>query len=130
MRKITKVEDFVSELMSFRNITHMLHSQAEREGSYAKHMALNELYEALPDHIDEIVEFYQGYYGKIISEYTSGDIEIYDLEEALPVVLKYLQGIEQYRYVVFNKENSPLQNIIDELIATMVKAVYKLRFLK
>ena len=66
----------VSELMNAAVSFHKLHLKVQGAGSYAAHKALNELYDALPGHADDLAEGYQGASEKILT-YT----------EAAPAVL-------------------------------------------
>jgi hypothetical protein len=40
-----------------------------------------------------------------------------------------LEEIEEMRYKVVDKSDSPLQNIIDEIVGLYLSTLYKLRFL-
>jgi hypothetical protein len=48
-------------------------------------------------------------------------------------VLDFLQDelktLEEMRYTVCSKEDSPLQNLIDEILTLYLTTIYKLRFL-
>ena len=52
----TSVAACVSELMNAATSFHKLHLKITGIGSYAGHKALNELYDALPDHADDLAE--------------------------------------------------------------------------
>ena len=56
----TMVANLVTELMNAATSFHKLHLKVTGVGSYASHKALNELYDALPDHADDVAEGYQG----------------------------------------------------------------------
>ena len=56
----------VTELMNARTSFHKLHLKVTGVGSYASHKALNELYDALPDHADALAEGYQGATEKLL----------------------------------------------------------------
>ena len=50
----------VSELMNAATTFHKLHLKVTGTGSYAAHKALNDLYDALPGHADDLAEGFQG----------------------------------------------------------------------
>ena len=50
----------VSELMNAATSFHKLHLKITGLGSYAGHKALNEIYDALPGHADDLAEGFQG----------------------------------------------------------------------
>ena len=118
------VADFISTLMVARNIIHAQHLATT---SFAKHMALNDLYDALPDHIDDLVEKWQGYNGRIFEGYKSGDGSAIGTGDPIKVVSTLLKYVESNR-TVFGQV-SMLQNIVDELVADIATARYKLMFL-
>jgi hypothetical protein len=52
--------NLLSYLLIARNVAHMWHWKVK---SFAQHMALGELYEALEEYADELAEMYMGVYG-------------------------------------------------------------------
>ncbi len=56
----------VTELMNAAQSFHKLHLKITGTGSYAAHKALNELYDALPGHADDLAEGFQGAAEKIL----------------------------------------------------------------
>ena len=117
----------VSELMNARTSFHKLHLKVTGDGSYAAHKALNELYDALPDHADALIEGYQGAAEKLLSYSevaprtldTVADAVGY-LRELTAMVTK-LQGKMPYSEIV---------NSLDTVKDTFNSAKYKLLFLK
>ena len=57
----------VSELMNAATSFHKLHLKVTGTGSYAAHKALNDLYDALPGHADDLAEGFQGATEKLLS---------------------------------------------------------------
>ena len=57
----------VSELMNAGTAIHKLHLKITSTGSYAAHKALNELYDALPGHADDLAEGFQGASEKLLT---------------------------------------------------------------
>jgi len=61
MKKVDSMTaDLVVEIMNSATSFHKLHLQVTGNGSYAQHIALNEIYDALPGLADTIAEGYQG----------------------------------------------------------------------
>jgi len=121
------VSSCASELMNARTSFHKLHLKVTGEGSYAAHKALNELYDALPDHADTLVEGYQGAAEKILS-----------YKEVSPRTLDTVaDGVNYLRdiYAMINKLQgmlpySEIVNNLDLVKDSINSTKYKLLFLK
>jgi DNA-binding ferritin-like protein len=121
------VSSCASELMNARTSFHKLHLKVTGDGSFAAHKALNELYDALPDHADSLIEGYQGAAEKLLSYSevaprtldTTADAVGY-LRELTAMVTK-LQGKMPYSEIV---------NSLDTVKDTFNSTKYKLLFLK
>ena len=115
--------DFVGTLFLARDVAHSVHLNTR---SFAKHMALNEFYDAIVDLADKFAEAYQGRHGMI------GPITLMSAKKT-GNILEFLQDsladIEKMRYEVCEKSDSPLQNIIDEIVGQYLFSIYKLKFL-
>ena len=117
----------VSELMNAATSFHKLHLKVTGMGSYAAHKALNELYDALPDHADDLAEGYQGASEKLL-----------DYSEIAPKTLSSVsEGISYIRDMVNMVSNlqskmpySEIVNELDNVKSTLNSAKYKLNFLK
>jgi hypothetical protein len=118
-----KCAEFVGMFFLARDVTHSVHLNTR---SYAKHVALNEFYRAIVKLSDKFAEAYQGKYGLI------GPIALMSAKKTSNVV-EFLQDqadeIEKVRYDVVDKECTPLQNIIDEIVGQYYSTLYKLKFL-
>jgi hypothetical protein len=116
-------EKFIGNLFLARDVTHSVHLNTR---SYAKHKALNKFYISIIELADDFAEAYQGKYGLI------GPIELQSAKKTNNVV-EFLEDmvktIMDSRYDVVEKECTPLQNIIDEILALFYSTLYKLRFL-
>lgn len=116
--------EFVGGLLHAVTVAHVLHLKATGPGSYARHVALGELYEALSDLTDGYAEAYQGCYGVI-----DGYPESFEMPGEDPV--EWVKGLS--RFVQENRkkqpEDSELQNVIDEIQQAIDKALYKLTVL-
>ena len=118
-----KCNDFVGMLFLARDVTHSVHLNTR---SYAKHKALQKFYENIIDLADGFAEAYQGRHGLI------GPISLMSAKKTGNVV-EFLQDqlaeMEKYRYDVCEKDDTPIQNLIDGIIELYLSTLYKLRFL-
>jgi DNA-binding ferritin-like protein len=116
-----------TELMNAASSFHKLHLKVKGSGSFAAHKALNELYDALPDHADSLIEGYQGAAEKILDYSEVSPKTLNTVEEAIG----YLR--EMYQMVNNLQSKMPYSEIInslDTLKDTINSAKYKLLFLK
>jgi len=117
----------VSELMNAATSMHKLHLKVTGTGSFAAHKALNELYDTLPGHADDLAEGYQGA-AEVLLSYT----------EAAPRVLNSVEEGLNYISDMYNMVNglqakmpySEIVNDLDTIKSTLNSAKYKLLFLK
>lgn len=115
--------DFVGALFLARDVAHSVHLNTR---SFSKHSALNEFYDNIVDLADKFAEAYQGRHGLI------GPITL-QLARKTTNILEFLEDslaqIEKMRYEVCEKTDTPIQNIIDEIVGQYLSTLYKLRFL-
>lgn len=117
----------VTELMNAATSFHKLHLKVQGSGAYAAHKALNELYDALPGHADDLAEGYQGAAERIL-EYT----------EASPRTLASpTEGLSYIRDLITmvtglqaKMPYSEIVNDLDLVKSTLNSTKYKLLFLK
>jgi DNA-binding ferritin-like protein len=127
-QKIFNMEDFLNKLFTSREIAHVLHLEAQGEGSYAKHVALQDYYDGIVELIDDLAETYQGQYGLLdfAKIGTIGDIDYSDnikyFEDLTEFVVKSREGI--------TKDATHLNNQLDDIISLLYKTLYKLKNLK
>lgn len=118
-----KCADFVGMLFLARDVAHSVHLNTR---SYSKHKALGKFYDEVIDLADKFAEAYQGKYGLI------GPISLMSASKTSNI-LAFMQDqvdqIEKIRYEVCDKTETPLQNIIDEIIGLYLSTIYKLKFL-
>jgi chloramphenicol O-acetyltransferase len=115
--------DFVGHLFLARDVAHSVHLNTR---SFYKHKALRHFYNNILDLTDKFAEAYQGRHGLIgpitlMSAKKTGNIVEF-LEDSLATV-------EKTRYEVCKKDDTPLQNIIDEIVGQYLSTIYKLKFL-
>jgi len=106
-----------------RNVAHSVHLNTR---SYSKHKALGHFYEDVIEFADKFAEAYQGRHGLI------GPIAIPAAKKTTNII-EFLQDqlaeIEKGRYEICEKTDTPIQNIIDEIVGLYLSTLYKLRFL-
>jgi DNA-binding ferritin-like protein len=115
--------NFVGTLFLARDVAHSVHLNTR---SFSKHSALNEFYDNIVDLADKFAEAYQGRHGLI------GPITLKSAKKT-PNILEFLEDslaeVEKMRYEVCEKTDTPIQNIIDEIVGQYLSTLYKLRFL-
>lgn len=115
--------DFVGALFLARDVAHSVHLNTR---SYAKHVALNAFYDGIIDHADAFAEAYQGRYGLI------GPISLMSAKKTTNIV-EFLESslaeIEEMRYKVCEKTDTPIQQLIDNIVELYLTTLYKLKFL-
>lgn len=118
---------FVALMFLSRDLAHKAHLAAKGEGSYARHVALGTFYDEIIDLADAFTEQFQGEYDVLL------DIPLLDNDDEgdiRAVLNKHKTWIENNRYDVCEKEDTPLQNTIDEIVRLYQTTNYKLKFLK
>lgn len=118
-----KCNDFVGTLFLARDVAHSVHLNTR---SFAKHSALNSFYDEIVDLADKFAEAYQGRHGLI------GPISLMSAKKTTNIV-EFLEDsladIEKMRHEVVEKTDTPIQNIIDEIVGLYLSTLYKLKFL-
>jgi len=118
-----KAADFVGELFLARDVAHSVHLNTR---SFSKHMALNSFYDEVVELADKFAEAYQGRHGLI------GPVSLQSARKTSNIT-EFLQDsldtIEKARYEVCEKTDTPIQNIIDEIVGLYLSTLYKLKFL-
>lgn len=118
-----KCADFVGTLFLARDVAHSVHLNTR---SFAKHSALNEFYDEIVGLADKFAEAYQGRHGLI------GPISLMSAKKTSNIV-EFLEDsmadIEKMQFDVCEKTDTPLQNIIDEIVGLYLTTLYKLKFL-
>lgn len=123
----SKTAACVSELMNARTSFHKLHLKVQGVGSFASHKALNELYDALPGHADDLAEAFQGASEKLLSYTDPAPRCVDSVQEAVAYLREIkemvtsLQGMMPYSEIV---------NDLDNVKSTINSIKYKLLFLK
>lgn len=104
-----------------REVAHRDHLSAP---TISIHLALGEFYEAIVEAADEIAESYQGRNKKVIT-----DIPILSMKldgDSAEKLRKIMESIEKIRYDAIDKEDSVLQNLVDDALKVFLKTLNKL----
>jgi len=118
-----KAAEFIGLLFLARDVTHSVHLNTR---SYSKHVALNIFYDRIVGTADDFAEAYQGRYGLI------GPITLHSAKKTTNVIEfleDSLKEIEDARYKVCDKEDTSLQQLIDNIVEVYLRTLYKLKFL-
>lgn len=116
------IEQLVGRIFASRDYAHLRHWAT---GSYSEHVALGEFYDGIVDDIDEIVEVFQGAFDLI------GEVPRLPLTKGLDAV-QHLRA--EAEWIHMNREPiardcCAIENLIDGVLASYYKTIYKLRFL-
>ena len=118
------MNEFIATLFLSRELAHRYHLSTK---SYSQHKALQGFYENILDLTDDLAEMVQGTHGLL-------DIPILtekkQYKEPLYCIADKLNYVENNRYKAFNKNDTALQNKIDEIVETFLRTIYKLENLK
>jgi hypothetical protein len=115
--------DLIGHLFLARDVTHSVHLNTR---SYAKHKALGGFYGKVINLADDLAEAYQGRHGLI------GPITLHSAKKTNNVIEfleDSLKDVEDMRYKVCDKDETAIQNIIDEIVGLYLSTLYKLKFL-
>lgn len=117
----------IATLLLARDMAHRAHLKVEGAGAYAKHVALGEFYDGIVGLVDELAEAYQGRFDVLLDIPLLAAPDEDDIELAL---MAQREWIRDMRYEAVPSDESPLQNIIDEIEALYMKTNYKLKRLR
>ena len=117
----------VSELMNAGTSFHKLHLKVTGPGSYAAHKALNDLYDAMPGHADDLAEGYQGAAEKLLTYSESAPRTLTSVEDGLDYIREITDMVNSLQAKM---PYSELVNDLDTVKSTLNSAKYKLKFLK
>jgi len=120
MKGITATPTFEGFVAMMQHLLTNLRQQHWKTRSYAAHQALGESYESLSDHLDTLVEAKQG---------RSGLLDVPELpfrkeQDAVMALRTMRRYIDENRMALCG--HSEIQNLLDEILASMDKTLYKL----
>ena len=117
----------VSELMNAATSFHKLHLKVTGMGSFAAHKALNKLYDALPEHADDLAEGYQGASEKLLDYSEIAPKTLSSVAEAISYIRDMVNMVSNLQSKM---PYSEIVNELDNVKSTLNSAKYKLNFLK
>ena len=112
-------QEFIALLFLSRDVAHKAHLNTE---SYAEHKALNSFYNDVVDLADSFAEAWMGREGKRLGEIPDMKSPKADIKKTLKA---HLEVIEEMRSFV-DKDDTALNNIIDEIVDLYLSTLYKL----
>ena len=118
------MEQLISLFFLARDIAHKEHLRTD---SYARHMALGSFYDDIIDHADSIAEAYMGSYGVLKDFAIQGSNQPVEIIKELE---RQVNWIDENRYKVCSKDDTPIQNLIDGAVETYLSTLYKLKRFK
>jgi len=122
-----KTAALVSELMNAATSIHKIHLKVTGLGSFAAHKALNELYDALPGHADDLAEGFQGAAEKLLTYEDIAPKTLNSVEESLSYMRELVKQVTSLQQVM---PYSEIVNDLDLVKSTINSIKYKLLFLK
>lgn len=115
-----KAEQFVSKVLQDRDLAHIAHWKTRNR---AEHKELQAFYEKVLDLIDGFVEQYQGAYDTRMTIERTDGTPGGDIREHLSDSTEW---IEMYRYQICEKDETALQNTLDEIVRLYQHTLYML----
>lgn len=115
--------ELIIMLFHARTSAHIMHLRTK---SYATHIALNFFYDAIVELADTLAETYQGH-AAVIESYPPRYTPYTDPIQLMTDLTEY---IAENRYKILRKEDTYLQNIIDEIVGLIQQSLYKLKNLR
>jgi len=118
-----KAADFVGLLFLARDVAHSVHLNTS---SFAVHKATQKFYEGLPELADSFAEAYQGRHGLM------GPVSLMSADknrELVEFLEDQVERIAVGRFEFCDREESAVQNIIDEIVGHYLAALYRLKHL-
>lgn len=114
------IEELIARSFKTRNQAHLAHWKTK---SFAEHKALGSFYENVIDKLDELVEVCQGSKGII------GHVDLSSKDESMDVIKAIT---DDANWISKNRNKiahgvPAIENILDELVAVHLSALYKLK---
>ena len=123
----TEVADLVTELLNSAVSFHKLHLKVTGQGSFAAHKATNEIYDALPDHADDLAEGFQGASEKLLVYNDTAPKTLNSVKEGLA----YANSLKEMINSLQSKlPYSEIVNELDNVKSSINSVKYKLLFLQ
>jgi DNA-binding ferritin-like protein len=123
-------EKLLAVMFLSREVAHRVHWSTKGPGSFSQHMALGDFYDGIVDHADKIAEAYMGRYGSLDTIPFMDPSKAPTKDNIDDLLEDHMDMIEEGRYEACEKDDTPLQNLIDSAIELYLSTLYKLRNLK
>lgn len=122
------MENLIAHLFLARELAHRAHLKPSTgPGSDAEHRALGAFYESIIGLADEILECFQGRFEVLLTI----PVLTADPEKPIREVLKQQrEWIDSQRYIACPREETSIQNLIDEAVRAYNKVNFRLLYLK
>lgn len=117
--------DFFGKLFQIRDSIHLSHLNVSGIGSYASHKALNEFYDEILDLTDDLIESYQGKYGRVNITIPESKTNLNHIE-----AIKQLVNLTDNGSLYNSFTETFIQNQLDEISKLCYQTLYKLEELK
>lgn len=112
--------EMIGRLFFARNVAHKEHLLTTL---YSRHKALNDYYDGVIDLTDSFAEKYMGKYGRPTDIALTWAEDAEDVQEFLQELVEW---IEANRFMVAPRNDTYLQNIIDEIVGLHYETLYLL----
>jgi DNA-binding ferritin-like protein len=116
----------VTALMNATTSLHKLHLQVTGAGSFAQHLALNELYDTMHDYADTLAEGFQGASETLLKYENDAPIVLNSVKEAIVYLRELTEEIIELQSIM---PYSEIVNNLDLVKDSINTAKYKLIFL-
>jgi DNA-binding ferritin-like protein len=116
----------VTALMNAATSLHKLHLQVTGVGSYAQHIALNELYDVMHGHADTLAEGFQGASETLLKYENDAPIVLNSVKEAIAYLRELTEEVVELQSIM---PYSEIVNNLDLVKDSINSAKYKLIFL-
>ena len=114
------IEQLIDKVFLTRGCVHLAHWKTH---SYAEHVALGDFYEDLIDGLDKLVEAFQGIFGLVDTDCLSGGDCPKDIIKHITDELTWINN----NSTEITHDIATLDNILQELQGSYMKALYKLK---
>ena len=112
----------IARCLAIRTAAHYTHLQTR---SYARHVALGEFYDALPDAVDEFAEVYLGLGGNL-ETFPAAVVPSGQPADYIRALVRWLEGNRE----AVSEGHKALENIVDNITALAARTLYKLEHLR
>jgi DNA-binding ferritin-like protein len=120
------VNKLLGVLFLSRDLAHKAHFKTRGIGSDAAHRALGDFYDAVLDKADAFAEAWMGCYDETVSV----EMQKEDSDDIIETLRSHVAYIKANRAKVCGENETALLNMLDDVIATYYKALYRLTTLK